>query len=111
MDDDEYMEDILSMFLANTPVDLKALQDAAIKKDLDSVHAMAHKLKSSIGLVQANPLLDLMTKVEELAREGNGEGVAALIQPINNCYAEIEDLLQERLEVTRLSALLSEYKN
>ena len=111
MEDDEYMEDILSLFLANTPVDLKALQDAAIKKDLDSVHAMAHKLKSSIGLVQANPLLDLMTKVEELAREGNGEGVAALIQPINNCYAEIEDLLQERLEVTRLSALLSEYKN
>ena len=98
MDDNEYLSEILAIFLNNTPNELNELQRACTSHQFDAVYKIAHKLKSSIGLLKANGLLNILIKIEESARVEKNDGLAAMAELANEEYKKIEIPLQEHLK-------------
>ncbi|HLF46846.1 MAG TPA: PAS domain-containing protein [Chitinophagaceae bacterium] len=68
MEDDEYFCDVLQLFLDTAPVILEQLKEGKIHEDWDLVYKQAHKLKSSLGILQMNSLLSLATSIETSAK-------------------------------------------
>jgi len=64
MDDKEYSCELLEMFLKDMPAMLKEIREAVFCEDWDIVYKKAHKLKSSVGLLQMQQLLEMLTQLE-----------------------------------------------
>jgi CheY-like chemotaxis protein len=102
MDDNEYLLDMLSVFLAKTPGEFDELRKACDSRQFEAVHSIAHKLKSSAGLFKAEQLLDLLTKIEHAAKARNGDGFSDLCSGLTEEFKEIEIPLLQRLASVQL---------
>jgi len=69
MDDNDYFCEVLQIFLETTPVSLKEMKEAVLYENWETVHKKAHKLKSSLGILQMNSMLQLVTAIEQSARQ------------------------------------------
>ena len=101
MDDNEYLADILTIFITNTPYELNELQKACTADEYNVVYTMAHKLKSSTGLLKANGLLNVLIKIEAAAKAEKNNGLVKLAKQANEEYKKIEIPLQEYLKNIR----------
>ncbi|HMH23308.1 MAG TPA: PAS domain S-box protein [Puia sp.] len=91
--DREYFVDMLNAFLVQLPEELKELQVAAGQQDFDRVYFMAHKLKGSTGMLQASTLMELLTKIEQAAKEK--AALSGLVEKVSLLFAELEEHLRE----------------
>jgi len=97
MDDDEYVADILTIFLGETPKEFNDLKKACFLNKCDDVYKMAHKIKGSAGLLQTNALLNLLVKLEESAKAGKNDELVKLAELANEEYKKIETPLKAHL--------------
>ena len=74
MEDHDYFCEILQLFLDTTPVALTEIKEAILYENWDEVYMKAHKLKSGLGILQMNKLLDLVTSIEILAKVPDWNG-------------------------------------
>lgn len=65
----------------------RTLQDATVTLDFDTVHRIAHRLKSSSYMFGALSLGDVCTKLESAAASGQAEQLA-LLMPILSAEAD-----------------------
>ena len=70
MDDDEYVAQILTIFLRDVPKDLREMKDGLSAGKINQVYSAAHKLKSSAGVIQAYRLSMLLEQIETMSRTG-----------------------------------------
>jgi len=84
---------MLNAFLVTLPEELKELQLASGKEDYDQIYFMAHKLKGSTGMLQASTLMEILTKIEQAAREK--ADVTELVEKVSALFAELEAHLKE----------------
>ncbi|MEO6452793.1 MAG: response regulator [Ginsengibacter sp.] len=99
MDDNEYLAEILSIFLDETPKELKEMKMAAASKRTSVVSNKAHKLKSSSGLLEANRLSKVLMQIEITSKsENNGNELIRLVDEAEGEYKKIESLLQAHLK-------------
>ena len=70
MEDNEYMTEVLNIFLKETPEELKEMNQALNKGNNDIIATKAHKIKGSAGVIQANKLIELLMKIETIAKKG-----------------------------------------
>lgn len=61
---------LLEIFLKQVPDATRKLTEHIPNKNWKEVHAVAHKLKSSIAIFELNELKKLITNIEEYARDG-----------------------------------------
>jgi PAS domain S-box-containing protein len=97
MDDNEYLCDILSIFLNNTPIELKYLHEACVAREFDVAYKIAHKLKSSAGLLKANELLDILVIIEEYSKEKKSADMLQLFEQANNSFKKMQKPLENHL--------------
>ena len=107
MDDNEYIKDILTIFLNNTPDELNDLKKACSSKNFESICKMAHKLKSSAGLLQANGLLKILVKLEEFAKAQISDGLTVLAEQAGEEYKKLENLLKDCVKNIGASSYVS----
>lgn len=100
MDDPEYLSEIVNIFLDKTPVEISHLQHALEKLQFESVYQIAHKLKSSVGLLKANALYDVLLKIEESAKVKNQNQLVKLTSRLSSEFYKIENSLKEYLKET-----------
>ena len=101
MDDDEYVLEILTMLLKETPADFKKMADAATAGITDTVYKQAHKLKSSAGVIQAEQLISLLEMVEGSAKkQATASELIVLVEKASSQYRLIEKSLRQ--EVAKL---------
>ena len=105
MDDNEYLSDVLNIFLTNTPGELNNLEDACIDKEFETCYKMAHKLKSSAGILQAKYFLQVLIKIEENAKAENAQEILNLCKVLKEEYKKIETPLQ--IHLTGIKNLVS----
>jgi len=99
MDDKEYIVEILSMFLKDTPGELKEIKAALAAGNTEVVYKKAHKLKSSAGILQAQRLIDLLTDLERLAKtEKIDADLSILLENVQRQYKDLEQALQQLLK-------------
>lgn len=97
MEDNEYLSDVLGIFLSKTPDELNKLQEACTSDQFDIVYSIAHKLKSSAGLLQAELYMVVLIKIEEAAKANNPCGLMNLYKELHEEYKKIETPLQIHL--------------
>ncbi|MEO8415278.1 MAG: PAS domain S-box protein [Ginsengibacter sp.] len=101
MEDNEYLAEILAIFLNTTPNELKELQKACAADQFEAMYQIAHKLKSSVGIIKANELLNILIKIEEHAKAKNTGELITLVERANSAYKKLEPPLQEHLAKIR----------
>jgi len=98
MDDNEYISEVLTIFLTNTPDRLEDLLAACKAHQFVDVYKTAHKLKSSVGLLKANDLLGVMKQLEDNGKAEKVEGLVELAQHAIEEFKKIEPPLKEHLK-------------
>jgi len=99
LEDNEYLAEVITIFLEEAPADLKEMRQAATGGNHDVIAKRAHKLKGSAGVIQAEKLIDLLMRIETRAK--NGATVTELQQLVDNTkqlYGNIELALQKYLK-------------
>jgi len=99
MDDVDYIIEIVSIFLNETPKEIAEMQKAAISGNIAMVCNKAHKLKSSTGLIQANGLLQILKNIEETANSSSADELIKLVKTAIAKYKTIETSLREHLQI------------
>jgi HPt (histidine-containing phosphotransfer) domain-containing protein len=92
-DDKQQLGNMISIFVSETPVMIKALQDNAQDMNFDEVRFYAHKLKSSIDLFQINGLQNDIRTLEKLAMDKNDE--PAIKQYVTDITSTLNSVIQE----------------
>ena len=103
MEDDEYTIEILNQFINATPGELATMQELHSAEDYESIHNLAHKLKSSVGLLQAQELLTNLIDIEADSKNGVSDNLGGLIQTAVDNYKKLETPLKIQMEVMRKS--------
>jgi HPt (histidine-containing phosphotransfer) domain-containing protein len=68
MEDNEYLIEVLNIFLKDTPVELKDMKDALKTGRTEMIALKAHKIKGSAGVIEAAQLCMLLDKIEKIAK-------------------------------------------
>jgi HPt (histidine-containing phosphotransfer) domain-containing protein len=99
MEDNEYTIEIISIFLKDTPVELKEIQEALRTGKAEIISKKAHKLKSSAGILQAKNLVTFLTGIESLSKSPNpNEELTRLLDSAHQEYKNIEQALKKHLK-------------
>ncbi|HEY7543454.1 MAG TPA: Hpt domain-containing protein, partial [Blastocatellia bacterium] len=97
--DMDVVREVVELFLGNYREWLGALRGAIAKGDCESVNEMAHKLKGSLGVVQAEAARRIALRLEEMGRTGDLTGAWAAIdeldQEIRRLLLALDDLLRD----------------
>ena len=103
MDDNEYMAEMLTLYLTETPQELKEIREALTAGKTEIISKKAHKLKNSAGVLQANNLINLLTAIEALTKSGKvNEELITLVADIHKEHKNIEFGLKKHLETMQL---------
>jgi HPt (histidine-containing phosphotransfer) domain-containing protein len=102
MDDNEYMAEILSIFLTETPVDLAEMLAATKSDNAYILYSKAHKIKGSAGLMQANAFLNLLVVIEDNAKANRvGPALTELVESAHEAYKSLGIALEQRLKMIK----------
>jgi CheY-like chemotaxis protein/HPt (histidine-containing phosphotransfer) domain-containing protein len=106
LEDDEYMAEVLQIFLNTTPESLQIIKEQYVRENWEEVYRQAHKLKSSLGILQMNSLLKNISEIELLAKEQvHKEKVPELVKQSIEMYQLIRPMLEADLNgIKKLSA-------
>jgi HPt (histidine-containing phosphotransfer) domain-containing protein len=72
--------------------------------ELEYVYKIAHKLKSSTGLMKANLLLEILMRIEDEAKNKNKANLKTLIADANKAFYDLEHPLKQ--ELNKIKTLL-----
>jgi len=99
MEDQEYFCEILQLFLTTTPLLLNEIHEATLYENWDEVYRKAHKLKSSLGILQMNLMLGLISTIELQAKEQqNIERIPDGLKKATDLFDLIRPMIEAELE-------------
>ncbi|MFP4431599.1 MAG: Hpt domain-containing protein [Spirochaetota bacterium] len=90
----DILDEILSIFLEETPQRIEALKTAAEAKDFSSVHRIAHGLANTTGTLKADHALKTSREIESLAREEQGDGLMPLVERLSSQVGEVIEQIE-----------------
>jgi HPt (histidine-containing phosphotransfer) domain-containing protein len=82
LDDHQLIRTLLTVFLADCPPHLVALQEAVAQRDATAIRRVAHALKGAAGNISAPRLFESARLMEEMAAEGRFEHVESCLQQL-----------------------------
>ncbi len=91
-DSQDLVEELVTLFLADSPLQLMALQQALRDANWGEVERRSHRLKGSAGSIGAERLRELCQEIEEYARRGE---LAMPEEASTAVSTELEALKQE----------------
>ena len=94
MGDDEFMMELIDLYLQDAPDQLEALGKAVASQDNKAVSAAAHKLKGSCGNVGAEGLVALCQQIEASGKASRIQEVADLFQQVHQEFVEVHRTLR-----------------
>jgi PAS domain S-box-containing protein len=95
LEDPSYTAEVLGIFLETTPDAISDLKKHSLNENWKAVAQAAHKLKSSVGLLQMNTILTDLVKVEEYANKiENIDAIPAMVKNIASQYDLIRPMLE-----------------
>jgi PAS domain S-box-containing protein len=99
LDDLDCLCEVLQIFIESTPVMMTEIKEAIEEKNWDEVYKKAHKLKSSIGILQMGKLMSLVTKIESNAKEKkNLEEIPVTFEKAEELLLQINPMLHDELQ-------------
>ena len=109
MDDNEYISEIINIYLKNCPGELAELRHACVAKQYDFVFKMAHKIKGSTSLLKSDNLLRVLGKMEEFAKAEISEGLEKLSEQANEEFNKLSVQLKDYLKTISSAATTAKF--
>ena len=95
MDDNEYLLEMLTAVIHEVPKDLQEMQKALKVNNMDIVCKTAHKLKGTVGIIQAEKLITVLESIETLGKKsGITNELTTLVENAAQQYNLIEKALK-----------------
>ena len=91
--DAEFVIEIIGDFLKDCAERLPAIARAVDEKDFLFVQQNAHTIKGSAASVRANSISSIAARMESAAREGQLDGIAPLVQAIENEMEKLREVV------------------
>jgi HPt (histidine-containing phosphotransfer) domain-containing protein len=95
MGDDEFMIELIDLYLQDAPAQIKALGEAVSSHDKAAVSAAAHKLKGSCGNIGAEGLAALCQQIENSGRASRMSELPELFDQVGREFAEVNQALHK----------------
>jgi CheY-like chemotaxis protein/HPt (histidine-containing phosphotransfer) domain-containing protein len=96
--DPELFQDLVELFLRDTPGRLDGMREACTAGDARALEAAAHSLKSSCGNMGAMSLATVCRQLEQAGRENQLESVPGLIARTESEYERVQSALRGQLD-------------
>ena len=93
--DEEFLEEVLNVFLADIPGQVAALREGLEKSDTDMVRRRAHSIKGAAANVGALRLQKAAREIEEAAEAGDMSKAASLVETVGDGLEEFREVLAE----------------
>ena len=95
----DFIKELISIFLEDVPETINQMENALSESDYLILGQLAHKMKSSIGIIGAHELYDLVCKIETASEASSlhdslPELVRSLNQKMTQCYSDLEQYSQ-----------------
>lgn len=97
LEDDDYLSDILHIFLTNTRQAIAEIKIAFDGNSSESVTSMAHKLKSSVGLLKITKMSTLLNEIENNAGGNEKKEISGKVNQLESEFNKVETHLLARL--------------
>ncbi|HOW35723.1 MAG TPA: Hpt domain-containing protein [Candidatus Omnitrophota bacterium] len=88
-DDRELLIELLEIFTDDCPLKLKAIREAAAKKDFVALKDVAHSMKGASGNISAKPTYAAFLEIEQMAKDGN---LGDIERPLKEIEGQLEQL-------------------
>ncbi|HYM95181.1 MAG TPA: response regulator, partial [Chitinophagaceae bacterium] len=99
LDDIDCMCEVLQLFLESTPVSLNEISAGIKVKNWDLVYKQSHKLKSSLGLLQMDEFLSVITRIELNAKEiKNLDSIPDDFRKAEKLFDEVKPMIETELK-------------
>lgn len=95
--DEELLQDLMKLFLQRKDILLVAVEEAIAAADAEAISDTAHALKGAVNHFAAKRSQMLSKTIEDNARLGKLEDVAALFDEVRKAVAQLELELQQQL--------------
>ncbi len=86
---------MIDAFVRSSPEKVTAAVESMPRGDLETVNRSAHSLKSSAANFGAMQLVELVSELEDVARNGNVERSAELVRSLPGLFDEAVGKLQD----------------
>jgi len=93
------LREVVSVFLADTPKQVVALDAAVRSRDAAAIASSAHALKGSAGLFSKAGAYDAARALEQAARQGDLTGVEVASEDVKREVMRLEDALRALLNL------------
>jgi len=93
MGDEEFMVELIDIYLDDSPTQISALRDAIEGQDGKVAASTAHRLKGSSGNLGADSLAALCRQVEEAGREDRVAAMPGLLSDIEHEFSRVKECL------------------
>ncbi|MEI6945801.1 PAS domain S-box protein [Paraflavisolibacter sp. H34] len=102
LEDDAYTAEVLETFLETTPLAFEEIKDALLRSAWEELYQKAHKLKSSLGVLQMNNILKFISQIEDGARkQENPEAIENSFAAAVHQFSLIRPMLEADLAEIR----------
>lgn len=96
LDDPAYLKEVLILFLNAAPKALQEIKESTLLRQWDEINTQAHRMKSSLGMLQINDLLDVITAIERNAKTStNLDSIQGLVDLALVLFDKVQPLLEE----------------
>ena len=89
-DNDEFLREIVNIYLEDTPLRIKELEESFAAKDAGKFTRAAHSIKGSSSNLGAVVVRNVAEKIEHDSRSKGVEGTADLVLQLKQEYARAE---------------------
>jgi len=93
-DDPSIFNELVELFLSDTPERMRSLETAQASGDPEAVAASAHALKSSCGNLGAMALYEMFRDIESSGKSGDVDAIESLIPKVRSEFVRVEDALR-----------------
>ena len=88
--DEDILEEILQGFIDDYSVHLEKLQQALSDRNSDTTQRLVHLMKGAAANMSANPLRELVSRMETVLLKGEISHAAALLQQIKKEFDDFK---------------------
>ena len=86
---------------------LEEIKEAALYENWELVYKKAHKMKSSLGILQMNSMLEIATAIEQAAKEEKEtEGIPDKLKQVTELYGLVRPIIETELNNAKTISLL-----
>lgn len=91
--DEEFVKEVVDIFLIDAPLQMSAIKASIEKKDIEGIRTSAHTLKGASANVDALTMRDLCFNLESAARQGAVENVESMLKSLEQEFEKFRKLV------------------